>query len=93
MTKHHSAVTPSPPSWSLQASARHFRELHAINCRLTAHITALEADEILALHTRMETPNRPAILKRFCHPGSKDIVAYPSTQNLLSAAHLQKQWR
>lgn len=69
MTKHHSTVTPAPPSWSLQAfasgrcgmrifyqqvksrfmtdvalsgrlaSARHFRELHAINCRLTAHIT------------------------------------------------------
>ena len=26
--------------------------------------TALEADEILALHTRMETPNRPAILRQ-----------------------------
>ena len=30
---------------------------------------------------------KKCVLKRFCHPGSKDIVAYPSTQNLLSAAH------
>ena len=29
------------------------------------------------------------VLERLCHPGSKDIMSCPCSQNLLPAAHLQ----
>lgn len=72
----HQDGNPKPPSNPTAFKVRNLRKPSAVRNHICLKTT-------YGIHNK-----KKCVLKRFCHPGSKDIVADPSTQNLLSAAHL-----